>query len=79
MDISFILSLIFLFYTVPRSHIDDEYASSIYREPLVLLTSCRDPSSRLMQFAKVLFISNRNKYISSSSSFMNILQISEWN
>lgn len=38
---------------VPRSHIDDEYAHAGEADPKVLLTTSRDPSSRLIQFAKV--------------------------
>lgn len=37
---------------VPRSHIDDEYAHAGEADPKVLLTTSRDPSSRLIQFAK---------------------------
>lgn len=38
---------------VPRSHIDDEYAHAGETDPKVLITTSRDPSSRLTQFAKV--------------------------
>lgn len=37
---------------VPRSHIDDEYAHAGEADPKVLVTTSRDPSSRLTQFAK---------------------------
>ncbi|KAI7842554.1 hypothetical protein COHA_003791 [Chlorella ohadii] len=37
---------------VPRSHIDDEYAHAGERDPKILITTSRDPSSRLVQFAK---------------------------
>lgn len=37
---------------VPRDHIDDEYARAEERDPKILLTTSRDPSSRLVQFAK---------------------------
>ena len=37
-----------------RGVIDDEYAKAAEREPRVLLTTSRDPSSRLQQFAKEL-------------------------
>lgn len=37
---------------VPRGHADDEYARAGERDPKVLLTTSRDPSSRLTQFAK---------------------------
>lgn len=38
---------------VPRSHVDDEYANAEQADPKVLVTTSRDPSSRLIQFAKV--------------------------
>ncbi|KAJ3340051.1 snoRNA-binding rRNA-processing protein imp4 [Gonapodya sp. JEL0774] len=38
----------------PTSHIDDEYARAGMRDPKVLITTSRDPSSRLQQFAKEL-------------------------
>lgn len=38
---------------VPRNHVDDEYAHAGETDPKVLLTTSRDPSSRLIQFAKV--------------------------
>jgi len=37
---------------VPRSHIDDEYAHAGVQDPKVLVTTSRDPSQRLVQFAK---------------------------
>lgn len=37
---------------VPRNHVDDEYAHAGEVDPKVLLTTSRDPSSRLTQFAK---------------------------
>ncbi|CAG8462312.1 6751_t:CDS:2 [Funneliformis caledonium] len=36
----------------PSSHIDDEYARAGIYDPKVLITTSRDPSSRLSQFAK---------------------------
>ncbi len=37
----------------PRQHIDDEYANATNkREPKILITTSRDPSSRLKQFTK---------------------------
>jgi U3 small nucleolar ribonucleoprotein protein IMP4 len=35
-----------------KSHVDDEYADAGLVEPRVCVTTCRDPSSRLKQFAK---------------------------
>eukprot|EP00898_Chlorokybus_atmophyticus_P003406 jgi/Chlat1/4066/Chrsp26S04120 len=37
-----------------RTHIDDEYARAGERDPKILLTTSRDPSSRLTQFVKEL-------------------------
>ena len=37
---------------VPRSHIDDEYAHAEERDPKILVTTSRDPSTRLVSFAK---------------------------
>ena len=39
---------------VQRTHVDDEYAGAGERDPRVLVTTSRDPSSRLIQFAKEL-------------------------
>ena len=38
---------------VQRTHVDDEYAHAGEADPKVLITTSRDPSSRLTQFAKV--------------------------
>ncbi|MQM10215.1 hypothetical protein Taro_043097 [Colocasia esculenta] len=38
---------------IPRSHIDDEYANATEQDPKILLTTSRDPSQPLTQFAKV--------------------------
>mmetsp|Transcript_24828 Transcript_24828/g.34222 ORF Transcript_24828/g.34222 Transcript_24828/m.34222 type:complete len:268 (+) Transcript_24828:113-916(+) len=35
-----------------RSHVDDEYARAAEQDPKVLITTSRDPSTRLAQFAK---------------------------
>ncbi|KAI8915168.1 hypothetical protein PhCBS80983_g04584 [Powellomyces hirtus] len=37
---------------VPTTHIDDEYAQAGVHDPKILITTSRDPSSRLSQFAK---------------------------
>ncbi|KAJ7552923.1 hypothetical protein O6H91_06G077000 [Diphasiastrum complanatum] len=39
-----------------RTHIDDEYANASEKDPKILLTTSRDPSSRLTQFVKELKI-----------------------
>ena len=36
------------------SHIDDEYARAAERDPKILLTTSREPSSRLSQFVKAI-------------------------
>lgn len=38
---------------VPRTHIDDEYANAMERDPKILLTTSRNPSAPLTQFVKV--------------------------
>lgn len=40
-----------------RSHVDDEYAKVGTYDPKVVVTTSRDPSSRLTQFAKVRILS----------------------
>ncbi|PIA49846.1 hypothetical protein AQUCO_01300532v1 [Aquilegia coerulea] len=42
--------------TVPRSHIDDEYANASLVDPKILITTSRNPSAPLAQFAKELKI-----------------------
>ena len=37
-----------------RSHVDDEYEEAKYKDPKVMVTTSRDPSSRLMNFQKVM-------------------------
>jgi len=37
-----------------RSHVDDEYEDAKYRDPKLLLTTCRNPSQRLVTFQKEL-------------------------
>lgn len=39
-------------YLGPKTSIDDEYAKSSLKDPKILVTTSRDPSSRLTQFAK---------------------------
>lgn len=33
-----------------RSHIDDEYESAKFRDPKLFITTCRNPSQRLVTF-----------------------------
>ena len=37
------------------NHIDDEYAWAGVNDPKIMLTTSHNPSSKLKQFAKVLF------------------------
>jgi U3 small nucleolar ribonucleoprotein protein IMP4 len=39
---------------VPRTHLDDEYAMSFYREPQIALTTSRNASQRLVTLMKEL-------------------------
>ena len=39
-----------------KSTIDDEYSNAGIENPKILLTTSRDPSSRLTQFVKVLLL-----------------------
>lgn len=41
---------------VPKTHIDDEYAHAMERDPKILLTTSRNPSAPLIQFIKVGFV-----------------------
>jgi len=40
--------------STPSNHIDEEYARAGMQDPKVFITTSRDPSSRLLQFAKEL-------------------------
>ncbi|KAL0251734.1 hypothetical protein GEMRC1_000946 [Eukaryota sp. GEM-RC1] len=42
--------------TMKGSFLDDEYSTATYRDPKILLTTSRAPSTRLLQFAKELRI-----------------------
>ena len=37
-----------------RSHMDDEYEEAKYRDPKIFITTCRNPSQRLVTFQKEL-------------------------
>ena len=37
----------------PSSHIDNEYSRAGIMDPKIIVTTSRDPSSKLLQFAKV--------------------------
>lgn len=47
-------ALVDALHDAPTSHIDDEYANAANAPPHVVVTTSRDPSSRLAQFAKEL-------------------------
>lgn len=37
----------------PSTHIDSEYSRAGVNDPKIMITTSRDPSSKLLQFAKV--------------------------
>lgn len=39
--------------TEPSTHIDNEYSRAGVNDPKIMITTSRDPSSKLLQFAKV--------------------------
>jgi hypothetical protein len=38
----------------PATHIDNEYSRAGIQDPKIVITTSRDPSSKLLQFSKVL-------------------------
>ena len=74
-----------------RSHIDDEYEDAKYRDPKLLITTCRNPSQRLISFQKELKLIlpnstrvNRGSYvlkelvkICQSNNFTDLIMIHE--
>ncbi|WOK93153.1 U3 small nucleolar ribonucleoprotein IMP4 [Canna indica] len=50
---------------IPRTHIDDEYATALEKDPKILLTTSRNPSQPLTQFVKEL------KFVFPNSTRMN--------
>lgn len=48
----------FLCHPEPENHIDNEYSRAGTSDPKIVVTTSRDPSSKLQQFAKVCHISN---------------------
>jgi U3 small nucleolar ribonucleoprotein protein IMP4 len=57
-------------HQIPQTHIDDEYSRCGIIDPKILLTTSREPSSRLLQFAKEISLiipnctrTNRGKHI----------------
>jgi hypothetical protein len=43
----------YVFLKDPTTHIDNEYARAGIQDPKIVITTSRDPSSKLLQFAKV--------------------------
>lgn len=39
--------------TEPTTHVDNEYSRAGILDPKIIVTTSRDPSSKLLQFAKV--------------------------
>ena len=56
---------------VQRTHVDDEYRNAGAREPKILLTTSRDPSSRLKAFAKELKLVFPNAQRMNRGKFFN--------
>ena len=52
-DGNFACVVLCLLIIVPRSLIDDEYANALEKDPKILVTTSRNPSAPLIQFAKV--------------------------
>lgn len=48
-----IFTLAYVEILVPKTHIDDEYATASERDPKILITTSRNPSAPLTQFVKV--------------------------
>jgi hypothetical protein len=48
---------------VPKSIVDNEYATATIREPKILLTTSRNPSAPLTQFVKVCFCFSGWKFL----------------
>lgn len=71
------IQLLFPYTVVPKTHIDDEYANALERDPKILLTTSRNPSSRLTQFVKVTLVcvsvSFFNIFISAYRFLLNLL------
>lgn len=42
-----------MYYLDPTTHIDNEYSRAGTLDPKIVVTTSRDPSSKLLQFAKV--------------------------
>lgn len=60
----------------PSTHADDEYARAGVFDPKILITTSRDPSSRLQQFSKVLShfwqLGRRNDVLTPHSLFFGV-------
>jgi len=65
----------------PLSHIDDEYAEVGINDPKILITTSRDPSSRLTQFAKEvrLIIPNSSRINRGNEIIKNLISASKAN
>jgi U3 small nucleolar ribonucleoprotein protein IMP4 len=44
--------MVFIYLLDPQSHIDNEYSRAGVSDPKIVVTTSRDPSSKLLQFAK---------------------------
>lgn len=50
------LSRLISLHVEPSSHIDNEYSRAGILDPKIVVTTSRDPSSKLLQFAKVCLL-----------------------
>ena len=53
--ILFLLRLLTNALADPTTHIDNEYSRAGFQDPKIVITTSRDPSSKLLQFTKVPF------------------------
>ncbi len=59
----------------PSSHIDNEYSRAGILDPKIVVTTSRDPSSKLLQFAKVCLVHSVPLRIQSCYSAMQEMRL----
>ena len=57
-----LLFICLIYFVGISSHIDDEYKWAGVEDPKIMVTTSRDPSSKLKQFAKVYTFVQRRKF-----------------
>lgn len=63
-----------LSFAGPLTHIDDEYSNAGIEDPRVLITTSRDPSSKLAQFAKVRQSLSLPLFATANSTLLDLLR-----